>query len=323
MEGINEHRRATRCHLQSPTPFSWDCQNYPVAADTSIEDDHTNRRLCNSPYHEGIRFFSASTIPVGLFRQTGHHFSVRHVVAARYRRSTRCSRLIVWPSDYCIQAHRDQNWNRQHWSRVIFVDESRFGHYLCDGRKRVSGRLANCCIEQTDRLCSPSFVAWGTFHFHVTGTSDLVVVDDQVNQKCYNNILDQNVFPRGLGIFSKKLCACASQTPPHPHTHTHTHTPWNTYMCSGKGRGWGHSVVCREPQACLETRWDPKVYLRPDEVIITLRPQWRSYESLAATMGNGDPLYGWRSLCRACLDNWGTWWLLDGIIADINLKSWH
>ena len=160
--------------------------------------------------------------PVG---QTGRHFSVRRVVAARYRRSTRCSRLIVWPSDYCIQARRDQNWNRQHWSRVIFVDEFRFGHYLCDGRKRVSGRLANCCIEQTDRLCSPSFVAWGTFHFHVTGTSDLVVVDDQVNQKCYNNILDQNVFPRGLGIFSKKLCACASQRHP-PHTMEHIHVFW-------------------------------------------------------------------------------------------------
>ena len=94
---------------------------------------------------------------VELIRRTGPRVSVRTVqrclIAAGYhwRRPARCPRLTydhrqrrhVW-------ARWHRNWNHQHWSHVIFADESRFSLYHCDCRARVrrhvGERRVDCCI---------------------------------------------------------------------------------------------------------------------------------------------------------------------------------
>ena len=103
------------------------------------------------------RYLSSSRIRVELIRRTGPRVSVRTVqrclIAAGYhsRRPARCPRLTydhrqrrrVW-------ARWHRNWNHQHWSHVIFADESRFSLYHCDGRARVrrhvGERRVDCCI---------------------------------------------------------------------------------------------------------------------------------------------------------------------------------
>ena len=93
------------------------------------------------------RFLSSSRIRVELIRRTGRRGSARtvqrHLVAAgcRSRRPARCPRLThdhrrqrrVW-------ARWHWSWNHQHWSHVIFADESRYSLNHCDGvrvRRRI------------------------------------------------------------------------------------------------------------------------------------------------------------------------------------------
>ena len=68
--------------------------------------------------------------------------------------------------------HRHEIKNHQHWSLVIFVNESSYSLYQSDGRVRTcrhfGEKLEGCCIQKTGGIYRPSIMTWGAFH--VAGT---------------------------------------------------------------------------------------------------------------------------------------------------------
>ena len=163
------------------------------------------------------RFLSSSRIRVELIRWTGHRVSARTVqrrlVGAGYhsRCPARCPRLT---HDHC---HRHRNWNHQHWSHVIFVDELRFSLYHCDSRawvrRSVGERRVDCCIQQSDGNIGPSLIVMGAFH--ASGKSELVVVDGTVNQQCYIGFLRQTLLPGASATFQRNFALVHGNATPH------------------------------------------------------------------------------------------------------------
>ena len=114
---------------------------------------HIGRRKC---------FFAAPRIKVELIRQSGPHIFVcmvqGHLVATGYRSRdpNRCPRLTPGHSHRRMLAPKHQNWNHQHWSRVLFAEESIVSVYNCNGHVQVLyhvfKRLVDCCIQETDGI---------------------------------------------------------------------------------------------------------------------------------------------------------------------------
>ena len=176
------------------------------------------------------RFLSSSRIREELIRRTARRVSARTVqrlVAAEYR-SRRPAR---WPRPthdhrrrHRVWARRHRNWNHQHWSHVIFADESRFSLYHCGGRarvrRRVGERLVDCCIQETDGNVGPSLMVWGALH--ASGKSELVVVNGTVNQQRYIGILRQNLRHRARTTFQRNFELIHDNATPHTARNTHS-----------------------------------------------------------------------------------------------------
>ena len=161
------------------------------------------------------RFLSSSKTRVELIRRTGRRVSARTVqrcmVAAGYRsrRPARCPKLTHDHRHRCrLWARRHRNWNHQHWSHVIFADESRFSLYHRGGRawvgRRVGERLVDCCIHERDGNVGPIFMVWGAFQ--ASGKTELMVVDGMINQQRYIGILRQNLLACVREISKEILC---------------------------------------------------------------------------------------------------------------------
>ena len=136
------------------------------------------------------RFWPVSRIATELRRQTGRRISNRTIcwrlLLAGYRawRPNRCSRLTLehrrrrraWGQRYV-------NWTRQHWSHVIFSDESKCNLFFADGRlsvRRPEGDiLIDVCILPGAHKVVPSVMVWGAFH--EWGKSDLVFIEGDLN----------------------------------------------------------------------------------------------------------------------------------------------
>ena len=93
-------------------------------------------------------FISQSRIRVELLRRIGRRVVVRMVqrcqVAVGYlsRHSDRYSDWILTIVAAAACWHTGtRNWNHQHWSHMLFTDESIVNHYNCDGYDRVSVML--------------------------------------------------------------------------------------------------------------------------------------------------------------------------------------
>ena len=89
-------------------------------------------------------FLATSVIRVALIRQTGRDVFVctvqRCLVVAVYRSRNpdRCPRLTpVHHRRRRILVQRPQNWNHQHWYRVLFAVESIVSLYICNEHARV------------------------------------------------------------------------------------------------------------------------------------------------------------------------------------------
>ena len=180
--------------------------------------DHALIRIMRSN-----RFLSSSRIRVGLIRPTGRCVSIRTVQRCLVAGGFRSRRPARYPSlthDHhrrCrLGARRHWNWNHQHWSHVIFADESRFSLYHCDGRARVrrhvGERLVDCCIQEMDGNIGPSLMIWGAFH--ASGKSELVAVDGTVNQYAKLASCAKISLP-GLRQFAKEIL-CLYMTIPYP-----------------------------------------------------------------------------------------------------------
>ena len=205
---IEEHKSVARC--------LGDWMIFPKATWALVEDDHTRGRPSLIRIMRTNMFISSSKIGVELIRWTERcvsaHIVQRHLVAAGYhsRSPARCPKHTH--DQHCqsrIWAPRYQKWNHQHWSLVIFADESRFWLYNCDGRAHIrqphGERLVDCCIQKKGGNSSPSLMVWGAFH--ASGKSELVVVDGTVNQQHYISILPQKMSFPGPRQLSKKNTA--------------------------------------------------------------------------------------------------------------------
>ena len=154
---------------------------------------------------------------------------------------------------------RQWNWKHQHWSHVIFADESRFSLYHCDGRapvrQYVCERLVDCCIQEMDGNVSPSLMVWGAFY--ASGKSEQVVVDGTVYQQCLIGISRQNPLLWAKATFQRIFCLLLVHD-------NATCTPCCTkYTQFSSGwEGWGHAVACLEP-------WSKhrRTYLAPDGAV--------------------------------------------------------
>ena len=191
------------------------------------------------------RFLSSSRIRVELVRQTGRRVSARTV----QRRMVRCPRMI---QDDCrrhrVWAHGHRNWNQQqHWSHVIFADESRFSLY------RVDERLVDCCIQETDGNVGPSPMEWvlsmhqanrSWWWWMVRSTSIATLVS------CAKISLP------GLGQPSKEIL-CLYMTMPHPYC-----TKYTQFSSGWQGGGWRHFVAFSETWSKTH-----RTYLEPDEAV--------------------------------------------------------
>ena len=80
----------------------------------------------------------------------------------------RCPRLTLdhYRHHRRVLAHRHQNLNHQHWSRVIFVDKSRISLYNFDGRAWV-------CCHVGERLVSKKHAGFAITTIRVISSADI------------------------------------------------------------------------------------------------------------------------------------------------------
>ena len=108
-------------------------------------------------------FLSAPRIWVELIGRTARPIFV-HMVQGRIGWAGYCSRQPDWCPRLTphhrrrcrMLAHKHLNWNRQHWSRALFVDEYIVSISNCNGHVRVFRCLAemlmDCYIQETDGI---------------------------------------------------------------------------------------------------------------------------------------------------------------------------
>lgn len=91
-----------------------------------------------------------------------------HLAEVGIRSRRPCKRIILRDRHIVARldfARRHRHWNRQHWGRVLFTDESRFHLFWHDGRMRLyraeGERYLPAHIVQYDRYGGGSIMVWG------------------------------------------------------------------------------------------------------------------------------------------------------------------
>ena len=170
------------------------------------------------------RFWPASRISIELRRRTGCRVSNRTirrrllVAGYRARRPNRCPRLtLAHRRRRRAWGRRHENWTIQHWSHVIFSDESKFNLFFADGRLRVrrreGERLIDVCVQPGAPRVGPSVMVWGAFH--AGGKSDLVFIEGGLNQYRYMDILRRHLLPWARAQFQANFVLVQDNAPPH------------------------------------------------------------------------------------------------------------
>ena len=285
---IEEHKSVARC--------LGDWMIFPKATWALVEDDHTRGRPSLIRIMRTNMFISSSKIGVELIRWTERcvsaHIVQRHLVAAGYhsRSPARCPKHTH--DQHCqsrIWAPRYQKWNHQHWSLVIFADESMFWLYNCDGRAHIrqphGERLVDCCIQKMGEISAPP--SWyGVLSMHQVNRSWWWWMGRSTSN---TTLASKNVLPWAKATFQKNF-ACTCQC--------HTSYCTKHMQFSSGWRGWGHAVACSELAA-----QSPVAMLQ--EAPLQAWAQW--------------PLKGWRSLYGTCLDDRGPWWLQGEVMSNSSL----
>lgn len=100
----------------------------------------------------------------------------------RQRRLRWCTRVRGWTTE-------------ENWSKLVFSDESKFNLDFDDGRTRVWRSNGDAMLPRNlsmlRRRSNVSVMVWGCITIH--GVGELVVVDGNVNQQVYINILAENL----------------------------------------------------------------------------------------------------------------------------------
>ena len=156
---VKNNWSVTSGHLKSHAPCSWEQQFAKRLFGiywrvSQHKEDHALLRIMKR------NSFLSASIKVELIIQTWRPVCVHTIqgrlVAAGYcsRHPDRCLRLIPNHHRRRMLAHKHHNWNRQHWSHVLFADESIVSLYNCNGHdrvyRRVVQRLGDCCMQETD-----------------------------------------------------------------------------------------------------------------------------------------------------------------------------
>ncbi len=88
-----------------------------------------------------------------------------------------------------------RTWTQDHWSRIVFSDESRFNIGFNEGRICVWRQNGEAIdpgnIAQVRRQGSSSVMVWGCITYE--GVGELVVVDGNLNAVGYIEVLEQNL----------------------------------------------------------------------------------------------------------------------------------
>ena len=94
-------------------------------------------------------------------------------------------------------ARNHLRWRPGHWQHVIFSDESRFLLYRIDGRIRVRRQQHEAynedCIVPRVQAGGGGVTIWGAFHHG--GKCDLHIVDGNLDQYQYLQILEEKLLP--------------------------------------------------------------------------------------------------------------------------------
>ena len=105
-------------------------------------------------------------------------------------------RRLQWARDHLrLQQH--------HWNHVVYSDEAIFEVYRHDGRIRVRRRVEEL-YHETCRLPrvqagGGGITVWGAVHAY--GKSDLIILDDNLDQHKYRRILEQTMLPFARATF--------------------------------------------------------------------------------------------------------------------------
>ena len=99
----------------------------------------------------------------------------------------------------------------------MFTDESRFTLYQHDGRQLVRRRqgevMVEQCVDANHGRRVPSIMVWGTMHHG--GKSDLVVVDGNLAQMQYIDILRDTCLPFARAVFRDNFVLVQDNAPAH------------------------------------------------------------------------------------------------------------
>ena len=101
-----------------------------------------------------------------------------------------------------VFATRIRNWTAEHWSRIVFSDESRFDLSFGDGRVRcwrTNGEAYNPETFNFRSRSNTSVMLWGCVSIH--GPGNLVVVDGNMDQWRYIDTLEENLLPSVEAMF--------------------------------------------------------------------------------------------------------------------------
>ena len=89
-----------------------------------------------------------------------------------------------------------------HWSRIVFSDESRFNLRFSDGRVRCWHDPTEANDPSTFNNVSRSnmsIIVWGCISIH--GVGQLVIVEGNINQFTYIDVLEENLRPSIEAMF--------------------------------------------------------------------------------------------------------------------------
>ena len=120
-------------------------------------------------------------------------------------------RRLQWARDHqhCLPGH---------WDHVVFSEESRFLVYRQDGRKRVRRMVGeiyhkDCIAPRVQVEPGGGLTVWASFH--ADGKSDLVFLEETLNQHRYRDILQQALLPFTRATFRDNFVFQDDNVRPH------------------------------------------------------------------------------------------------------------
>lgn len=192
----------------------------------TVREDRILMRLCRRN-----RFWSSTRLRLEWSRLIHKHLSTSSVrkrlvrAGLRARRPLRCPALTVaHRRRRLVWMRRHRNWTEAHWRHVVFTDESRFTLYNNDGRisvrREVGERIRPDCVIPNYGNRVQSVMVWGAIHHG--GKSVLVVIQGNLNQVRYIEILRESLLPFARAAFQDNFVLVQDNAPPHTGRHTRT-----------------------------------------------------------------------------------------------------